>query len=97
MVEVVSSPPPGYKTIGPVETSGPGKAIDLFEPLKTEAKALALIKQHWLQHAEKPPKDFDGKHLAVRVVATVENTPQKGWGTLIVEFSYKPHGRATKK
>jgi hypothetical protein len=97
MVEQVSELPPGYKAIGPVDRVGAGKAIALAEPLRAEKNALALLTQHFKQHAEKFPKDFNATGLVFRVVATVENTPQRGWGTLIVEFGYRPNHGAKKK
>ena len=56
-----------------------------------------LLTQHFAQHAEKFPKDFSAAGLVFRVVTTVENTPQRGWGTLIVEFGYRPRHGAKKK
>jgi hypothetical protein len=97
MVEQVSELPRGYKAIGPVDQIGAGKAIALAESLRDEKNALALLTQHFKQHAEKFPKDFDAAGLVFRVVATVENTPQRGWGTLVVEFGYRPHHGAKKK
>jgi hypothetical protein len=97
MVEQVSALPPGYKAIGPVDQVGAGQAISLAEPLKDPKNAMALLKQHFKQHAEKWPKDFKATGLVFRVVATVENTPQPGWGTLVVEFGYRPRGAKTPK
>jgi hypothetical protein len=92
MAEQVFQLPPGYKGINGVETSGPGKGLDLVAALKDDKNALALLERYWKQHAEKPPRDFNAHGLVFRVVATVENTPQRGWGTLIVELGYKPRG-----
>ncbi len=97
MVEQVSALPLGYKAIGPVDQVGAGKALALAEALRDNKTALALLTQHFQQHAEKFPKDFNATGLVFRVVATVENTPQRGWGTLIVEFGYRPrHGGKPK-
>jgi hypothetical protein len=97
MVEQVSELPRGFKAIGPVDQIGAGKALALAEPLHDEKTALALLTQHFKQHAEKFPKDFNAAGLVFRVVTTVENTPQRGWGTLIVEFGYRPRHGAKKK
>ena len=80
MVEQVPALPAGYKAIGPVDQVGAGNALSLAEPLREEKNALALLTQHFRQHAEKFPKDFSATGLVFRVVATIENTPQKGWG-----------------
>ena len=97
MVQQVSELPRGYKAIGPVDQVGAGKALALAELLHDEKNALALLTQHFKQHAEKFPKDFNATGLVFRVVTTVENTPQRGWGTLIVEFGYLPRNGAKKK
>jgi hypothetical protein len=93
MAKQVSELPPGYKAIGPVNDIGQGDALALAALLKDDKNALALLKQHFKQHAEPFPKDFIAKDLVYRVVATVRNTPQPGWDTLIVEFGYRPRGK----
>ncbi|HVZ75567.1 MAG TPA: hypothetical protein VHJ20_24510 [Polyangia bacterium] len=95
-VQQVDALPAGYTAISGVQASGPGKAADQAATLKDEKRAVALLKQHFKQHAEPFPKDFDAHTLVFRVVTAVENAPQAGWGMLVVEFGYKPHGHKKK-
>jgi hypothetical protein len=97
MVKQVVALPSGYKAIGPVDETGEGKAMALAERFKVEKVALARLKEHLEQHAERWPKDFSATDLVFRVVATLEDTPRPGWGTLVVEFGYRPRGKRTKK
>ena len=96
MAKKVSELPPGYKAIGPVNDAGQGDARARAALLKDDRRAIGLLKQHFSQHAEPFPKDFSPKELVFRVVATVANTPQLGWETLIVEFGYRPRGNKKK-